>query len=170
MKQSEFGTKCLDMFGHFDLPLLGGRTNILRSEFGHPVHAVSCGDDIDSCRGGVADWMILGGWMFGADWCSSDFWSSRIIICSRNLKRWCRLDWHNEIWYHRCVCRSWLDSKLVRLHPLAQSCTKCRICTEEMAWTMVTGWRFCWNPGVCCSFKAGSAWSSTDQEHPVTFQ
>lgn len=61
MKQSEFGTKCLDMFGHFDLPLLGGRTNILRSEFGHPVHAVSCGDDIDSCRGGVADWMILGG-------------------------------------------------------------------------------------------------------------
>lgn len=91
MKQSEFGTKCLDMFGHFHLPLLGGRTNILRSEPGHPVHAVSCGDDIDSCRGGVADWMILGGWMFGADWCSSDFWSSRIIICSRNFKRWCRV-------------------------------------------------------------------------------
>lgn len=96
-----------------DLPLLGGRTNILRSEFGHPVHAVSCGDDIDSCRGGVVDLM--------QSWCDFTVW----------LKR----------------------------------CTKCRICTEEMAWTMVTGWRFCWNPGVCCSFKAGSAWSSTYQEH-----
>ncbi len=45
-----------------------------------------------------------------------------------------------------------------------QSCTKCRIYTEEMAWIMATGWRFCWNPGVCCSFKAGY------QEHPVTLQ